>query len=341
MTSIKASGRNEFTGTTDFQSVAWCYSTDWKSVVQIANGKFYPAARLRIVCMMDIPVRRMAKNHCQSNMSQEPKSPADDADDESPDGRILLAGGVLLFMAGAVTGAMLYAFGLAGRHFDISVLRGGLLTFGVISLAVAVGIILMTALIRLLTVFWPRSLTIWSEIRLLRKAKKKTLSLLTRRHGLQEERARLTARMQATYVMEKESAKVANQQALQELRGALQLSMVRSCEIVFEHLNRTLDQYHELIAEIEASFLPSIEKKTLLDALSAKLNVDAVDQKRKSAQQMMESAIWEIRFRKARMMASRKTAAAVQYLQKIRQRTESHRILLQIDALINEFTASV
>ena len=41
-----ASGRNEFTGTTDFQSVAWCYSTDWKSVVQIANGKFYPAARL-------------------------------------------------------------------------------------------------------------------------------------------------------------------------------------------------------------------------------------------------------------------------------------------------------
>ena len=42
----KARGRNEFTGTTDFQSVAWCYSTDWKSVVQIADGKFYPAARL-------------------------------------------------------------------------------------------------------------------------------------------------------------------------------------------------------------------------------------------------------------------------------------------------------
>ena len=44
---FKASGRNEFTGTTDFQSVAWCYSTDWKSVVQIADGKFYPAARLK------------------------------------------------------------------------------------------------------------------------------------------------------------------------------------------------------------------------------------------------------------------------------------------------------
>ena len=46
-TNCKASGRNEFTGTTDFQSVAWCYSTDWKSVVQIADGKFYPAARLK------------------------------------------------------------------------------------------------------------------------------------------------------------------------------------------------------------------------------------------------------------------------------------------------------
>ena len=273
-------------------------------------------------------------------MSEEPKTTSDDSDDESPDGRILLAGGVFLFVAGAAVGAMLYAFGLAGRHFDISVLRGGLITFGVISLAVAVGIVVMTALIRLLTIFWPRSMTIWSEIRLLRKAKKRTLSLLTRRHGMQEERARLTARMQATYVMEKESAKVANQRALQELRGALQLSMVRSCEIVFEHLNRTLDQYHELIAEIEVSSLPPIEKKKLLDALSAKLNVEAVDQKRHSAQRMMESAIWEIRFRKARMMASRKTDAAIDYLQKIRQRTESHRVLLQIDALIRELTAS-
>ena len=273
-------------------------------------------------------------------MAEEPKIIVVDSDDESPDGRILLAGGVFLFIAGAATGAMLYAFGLAGRHFDISVLRGGLLTFGVISLAIAVGVIAMTGRMKLLAVVWPRSLTIWSEVRLLRKAKKKTLSLLNRRHGLQEERARLTAKMQATYVMEKESAKVANQKSLQELRGALQLSMVRSCEIVFEHLNRTLDQYHELIAEIEASSLPSIEKKELLDSLSAKLNVEAVDQKRQSAQQMMESAIWEIRFRKARMMAGRKTTAAVDYLQKIRQRTESHRILLQIDALINELTAS-
>ena len=289
---------------------------------------------------MDIQVRRMAMKHRRSDMSEEPKTTSDDSFDESPDGRILLAGGVFLFIAGGAAGAMLYAFGLAGRHFDISVLRGGLLTFGVIALAVAVGIIMMTALIKLLTIFWPRSLTIWSEFRMLRKARQKTLSLLTRRHGLQEERARLTARMQATYVMEKESAKVANQQALQELRGALQLSMVRSCEIVFEHLNRTLDQYHELIAEIEASFLPPIEKRKLLDALSAKLNVEAADQKRQSAQQMMESAIWEIRFRKARMMARRKTAAAVDYLQKIRLRTESHRILLQIDALISELTAS-
>lgn len=273
-------------------------------------------------------------------MAHEPKTPVDDSDDESANGHILLAGGVFLFIAGAVVGSMLYAFGIAGRHFDVSTLRSGLLTFGVISLAVAIGVVLMTVIIRLLTIFWPRSLTIWSEVRMLRRAKKKTLSLLTRRHGMQEERARLTAKMQATYVMEKESAKVANQQALQELRGALQISMVRSCEIVFEHLNRTLDQYHELIAEIEASALPAIEKKDLLDALSAKLNVESLGQKQQSAQQMMETAIWEIRFSKARMMAKRKSAAAVDYLQKIRQRTESHRILLKIDALIRELTAS-
>lgn len=274
-------------------------------------------------------------------MAQEPKNQGPDSDEESLDGRILLAAGVFVFIAGAAAGAMLYAFGLAGRRFDISVLRGGLLTFGVISLAVAVGVILMTILIQLLGILWPRSLTIWSESRLLSKARKRTMSVLTRRHSLQEERARLTAKMQATYVMEKESAKVANQQALQELRGALQTSMVRGCEIVFDHLNRTLDQYHELIAEIESSPLPPIEKAELLDSLSRKLNVESIDQKRQSAQQMMESAIWEIRFRKARMLADRKTDAAVDYLQKIRQRTESHRILLQIDALIRELTASV
>lgn len=273
-------------------------------------------------------------------MAQEPKTTVDDSDDESSNGHILLAGGVFLFLAGAVVGSMLYAFGIAGRHFDVSTLRSGLLTFGIISLAVAIGVVLMTGVIRLLTIFWPRSLAIWSEVRMLRRAKKKALSLLSRRHGMQEERARLTAKMQATYVMEKESAKVANQQALQELRGALQISMVRSCEIVFEHLNRTLDQYHELIAEIEASALPAVEKKDLLDALSAKLNVDSLGQKQQSAQQMMETAIWEIRFSKARMMAKRKSAAAVDYLQKIRQRTESHRILLKIDALIRELTAS-
>lgn len=121
-------------------------------------------------------------------MVQEPNNPDDDSVDETPNGPILLGGGVFLFIAGAVVGAMLYAFGLAGRHFDVSVLRSGLLTFGVISLAVAIGVVLMTALIKLMTVFWPRSLTIWSEVRLLRRAKKKTLSLLTRRHGMQEER---------------------------------------------------------------------------------------------------------------------------------------------------------
>jgi hypothetical protein len=274
-------------------------------------------------------------------MARQPQVSASDSDeDDLPDGSLLVAAGIFLFLSGAACGAMLYAFGLAGRHFDLSVLRGGLLTFGIISLCVAVGVVLMTVLIQIVGILWPRSLTMWSESRTLRKAKKSALSRLNRRHNLQEEKARLIARMQATYVMEKESAKVANQQALQELRGALQTSMVRSCEIVFEHLNRTLDHYHELIAEIEGSVLTPAEKKELLDSLSAKLNVDSIDQKRQSTQQMMESAIWEIRFNKARMMARKKAETAVAYLQKLRQRTESHRILMQIDALIRELTPS-
>ena len=273
-------------------------------------------------------------------MAKDTRIPDDDSEDDVLNKRLLFAGGAFLFIAGAATGSMLYAFGLAGRHFDVSVLRGGLLTFGIISLSVAAGVMFMTVLIQVLAILWPRSLTFWSENRLLRRAKKKTVSLLQRRHHLQEERARLTAKMQATYVMEKESAKVANQQALQELRGALQTSMVRSCEIVFEHLNRTLDRYNELIGEIEASALSALEKKELLDSLGTKLNVDTLDQKRQSTQQLMESAIWEIRFRKARMMARKKSDAAVSYLKKIRQRTESHKILLQIDALIRELTPS-
>ena len=114
-------------------------------------------------------------------MAHEPKTTVDDSDDESANGHILLAGGVCLFIAGAVVGSMLYAFGIAGRHFDVSTLRSGLLTFGIISLAVAIGVVLMTGVIRLLTIFWPRSLTIWSEVRLLRRSKKRALSLLDRK----------------------------------------------------------------------------------------------------------------------------------------------------------------
>lgn len=261
-------------------------------------------------------------------------------DENSIDGRMIFATGVLLFLAGVVSGAMLYAFGLAGRNFNIGILRGGLLTFGAVLLCVAAGVVVMTSLIRVVGYLWPRSLTIWSEHRLLRRSKKKTMSLLKRRHSLQEERARLTSKMQATYVMEKESARVANQQALQELRGALQSSMVRSCEIVFDHLNRTLDHYNDLVTEIELSDLPVLERKELLDKLSAKLNVEAQDQRRQSAQKMMETAIWEVRFRKARMMARHEVGAAVTYLRKIRGRTDSHRILMQIDAMIRELTAA-
>jgi hypothetical protein len=272
-------------------------------------------------------------------MSGKPVQPDADSEDSPVDSRVMLGAGVFLFLAGAASGAMLYAFGLAGRTFNIGVMRGGLLTFGIISLLVALGVLIISGLIHLAGIIWPRSLTIWSEHRLLRKARKRTRSLINRRHSLQEEKARLTAKMQATYIMEKESARVANQQALTELRSALQTSMVRSCEIVFDHLNRTLDQYNELVHEIESSDLPALDKKELLDALSAKLNVEAQDQKRVSAQRMMEAAIWDVRFQKARSLAKKNVAVAIEYLQKIRQKTDTQRFLLQIDSLIRELSA--
>lgn len=262
-----------------------------------------------------------------------------DSEESQPDSRWLFGAGVFLFLAGAASGAMLYAFGLAGRTFNIGVLRGGLLTFGIISLLVAAGVVLISGLIQIAGILWPRSLTIWSEHRLLRKARKRTMTLLQRKHALQEEKARLTARMQATYMMEKESARIANQQALTELRSSLQSSMVRSCEIVFDHLHRTLDQYTDLVQEIEESELPPLQKKDLLDSLSAKLGTESNDQKRISAQRMMEAAIWDVRLQKARAMARRNVASALEYLEKIRQKAETQKFLMQIDSLIRELSS--
>lgn len=255
---------------------------------------------------------------------------------EGPDLRMLMGVGTFLFLAGAVFGAAVYSLGIARRTFDLSMLRGGLLTFGIVTLLCVAGVVVMTIFIQILGVLWPRSLTIWSEHRLLRRARNKTLALLQRRHRLQEERARLTARLQATYLLEKESATMANQKALQELRSALQVSAVRSCEIVMDHLNQTLEQYQQLVEEIESSPLDVMAKKELLDLLQAKLNTDAADQKRQSAQMMMETAIWDVRLEKARRIARRSLSNAVAYLEKLRKKTESHRVLLKIDALLKD-----
>lgn len=266
----------------------------------------------------------------------EPGRPNMNDEPEGPDLRVLTGVGTFLFLAGAVFGAAVYSLGIARRTFDLSMLRGGLLTFGIVTLLCVAGVVVMTIFIQILGVLWPRSLTIWSEHRLLRRARNKTLALLQRRHRLQEERARLTARLQATYLLEKESATMANQKALQELRSALQVSAVRSCEIVMDHLNQTLEQYQQLVEEIESSSLDVTAKKELLDLLQAKLNTDASDQKRQSAQMMMETAIWDVRLEKARRIARRSLSNAVAYLEKLRKKTESHRVLLKIDALLKD-----
>lgn len=270
----------------------------------------------------------------------EPGRPDNDNEPEGPDLRVLMGAGTFLFLAGAVFGAAVYSLGIARRTFDLSMLRGGLLTFGIVTLLCVTGVVLMTIFIQILGVLWPRSLTIWSEHRLLRRARNRTLSLLHRRHRMQEERARLTARLQATYILEKESAAVANQKALQELRSALQVSAVRSCEIVMEHLNQTLEHYQQLVEEIENSSLDTAAKKELYDLLQAKLNLDSSEQKRQSAQAMMENAIWDVRLEKARRMGTKNISSAIAYLEKLRKKTEIHRVLLRIDALTKELQSS-
>lgn len=273
-------------------------------------------------------------------MTADRRSPEPEPDDSGFDRYLLLVCGIGLFVSGAACGAMLYAFGLAGRRFDISVLRGGLLTFGVITLLVVAGVGVVTMFIHAIGYFWPRSLTIWSELRILRRARKRTLGLLATKRSQQEERARLTAKLQATFLLEKESAAVANQQSLKELRTALQLSAVRSCEIVNEHLSRTIDHYQELLDDIEGSILSAREKQELISQLNQKLSSDTQTERQRSAQSMMESAIWDVRLQKARMMAERRSDAALAYLKNIRQRAESQRVLIQIDNLIRELSAS-
>ncbi|MCA9034225.1 MAG: hypothetical protein KDA91_03790 [Planctomycetaceae bacterium] len=252
---------------------------------------------------------------------------------------MIVLGGVLLVTA-MLLGATIYAFGVRGEGFRWDVFRGGAIVFLICIGCVAAGCILLTLLFRILMAFMPSSLRNWSSRGELNQARRRSVSAIERRHRVQEEQARLTAMMQASYLYERESARTSNARALGEFRKALQTGVVNSCEIVFDHLNRTIEQYERVVEEIEASELGDSERAELLNSLSRQLDVGAMTQRHRSAQRMMEDAIWRVRFQKARMMGRRNVESAVRYLQSVRKPDCSQRVLLQIDAMLAEFNDS-
>lgn len=249
-----------------------------------------------------------------------------------------LVAGILLLLLATLLGATLYAIGQSGERFRWDTFRnGGSLFVLILAGTVVVGFV-FTVVFRLVATLSPQSLKMMKERRQLNSARKKVLSTIDRRHQMQEEQARLTAMMQASYLYERESARISNSQALREFQTALQSGLVRSCEIVFDHLNRTVEHYEQVVSEIDQSSLDASDKTELLNSLSRALDTGPLAQRQRSAQRMMEDAIWGVRLRKARLMARRSPDAARKYLQSVRQPDTSHRILIQVEALLKELS---
>ncbi len=243
---------------------------------------------------------------------------------------------VLLFAVAMLLGATIYAVGQSADRFRWETFRSGAFVFLILLAGTAVAGLAMTLLLKAMYTISPMSMRMASERRRLNKARRRAMKTIHRRHELQEEQARITAMLQASYLYEKESARIGNSQALKEFRKALQTGVVNSCEIVFEHLNRTVEQYEQVVDEIEKSSLESSEKTELLDQLNRQLNVAGLDQRHRTTQRMMEDAIWRVRLQKARKMARRDSAAAIKYLNSVRGPDTSHRILIQINALLKD-----
>lgn len=263
-----------------------------------------------------------------------PDAPEPNEQATSPYG--IVAGAIALFSTGMLVGATLQALGHRVDGFNWTTFRNGGLAFLLIVTGVCGAGLLFTLLLKALYVLSPASLKLLSERRRLRSASRRVLTTIDRRHELQEEQARLTSLLQASYLYEKESARIANSQALREFQKALQSGVVRSCEVVFEHLNSMVEQYEQVVREIESSALPDADKTALLDTLSKQLNTASLDQRHRTARRMMEDAIWGVRLRKARLLSRRNPESARRYLSSVRKPDTSHRILIQIDAMLRE-----
>lgn len=241
---------------------------------------------------------------------------------------------LLLFLA------ILYAIGEKANHFNWNNLRRGLLTFGIIMLSACTAVVAIVCVVRAGQYLIPETMKHLAERRRLKQETGRVHSAIGRKRELNEERARLTAQLQATYLFEKESTRSANAKASQEFREALQSSVLRSCEIAFDHISKVVEQYEAVVAEIESSELPTAEKSELLSSLTNQLDVAATEQRNTDSRRMMESEIWKVRLRKARLMAKEKPASARRYLQEVRREARGSRLKSKIDDLISTLAVS-
>lgn len=239
---------------------------------------------------------------------------------------------VLLFLV------VIYALGERANSFRWHTFRNGILTLGTILLAVSVVVGGGTLLVRAIAHFSPELLRNYSARRKLKKATRSATDAIDEKQRLSEERARMTARLQATYLFEKESRRAANAQASREFREALQSSVMRSCEIAFDHIAKVIEQYERVVAEIEESLLPAADKANLMNALTKQLDLAATEQRNKDAQKMMEAEIWKVRFQKAKLLSGKNPESARKYLREIMKEANGQRLKERINTMIDSLS---
>jgi hypothetical protein len=161
-----------------------------------------------------------------------------------------------------------------------------------------------------------------AERRSLKSASRRAHHSICRKQKLLEERIRLSARLRATWMFERESFRLANAQARREFQEALQTSVTRSCEMSFEQIGQVIAQYESALAEIERSQLDSADKSQLLEQLTNQLSVAATEEKNRSAERLMEDEIWKLRFETAGRLRKKSRQAALRYLLDVETATQ-------------------
>lgn len=242
--------------------------------------------------------------------------------------------GLLVLLFALLALLVVYVVGEKAADFQWHHLKRGLLSFGVIVLGISAFLVLSTGAIKTVRYLWPDIAENRIQRSRMKAAKKTAVAAISKKQQLSEERARLTAQLQATYLFEKETSVTANAKASQEFRSALQASVTKSCEIAFDHISEVVQQYERVLAEIDGSSLPEKDKADLLQQLTSQLEIAATSRRNRDAQQLMESEIWKVRFRKARMLIKQNPAAAIKYVQSVRQEAKGQRLRERISELV-------